>query len=114
MIRFLILLVVLYPGVMTDRAVAAKGQFYIIGQGNLSCGTWTTARRSRVALGHEQWVVGFLSGAGDVGASSGSSLNPLNGMDYEGVLAWIDNYCLGQPIATIAKAAEAFLNAHPR
>jgi hypothetical protein len=76
----------------------------------VSCGTWTADRRQRSggALQDEQWVLGFLSGVGYEG------YDPLNGMDAEGVWAWIDNYCREHPIEQIIAAAEAFKSAHPQ
>jgi hypothetical protein len=35
-------------------------------------------------------------------------------MDAEGVRAWVDNYCLGNPLEPVAKAGWAFIRAHPR
>ncbi len=37
----------------------------------------------------------------------------LNGLDAEAVLAWIDNFCGGKPLAPIVDAAGAFAAAHP-
>ena len=57
--------------VLTGLAYAGDaGVFTIIGQGTASCGTWTSARRDREALGYEQWVVGFLS----YGARTGNEI----------------------------------------
>ena len=58
------------------------------------------------------WVMGFLSGVGSMKATT--SLDPLKGMDQEGVSAWVDNYCHKHPLDTIATAGSAFVNAHPR
>jgi hypothetical protein len=37
----------------------------------------------------------------------------LNGVDAQGVWAWIDNYCHANPLDEVSGAAEAFVNAHP-
>jgi hypothetical protein len=66
-----------------------------IGQGTLSCGIWTAWRRTSGALGPEQWVLGFLSG---IGAAGRAGDDPLDGMDAEGVWAWIDIYCSIHPL----------------
>ena len=66
-----------------------------------------------ILLRHRQteWVVGYLSG---VGAVDVAGYDPLNGMDAEGVFAWIDNYCRAHPLDKIEKAAATFVAAHPR
>jgi hypothetical protein len=95
-------------------ALAQNGKFNSIGAGNYSCGTWTAERRdpySRLgSFQDEQWVLGFLSGIGYMGAEA----NPLNGTDAQGVLAWIDNYCWVHPLEEISGAAKAFYSVHPR
>jgi hypothetical protein len=63
------------------------------------------------AISDENWVTGFLSGVGFVGEYGA---DPLNGMDADGVWAWIDNYCSANPIKDIADAAGQFYFAHPR
>jgi hypothetical protein len=82
----------------------------VIGVGLLSCGNWTAARRSGVASGPEQWVLGFLSGVGIADAG----YDPLRSVDAEGVWGWFDNYCGARPLEKIAAAAKAFIVAHPR
>lgn len=91
---------------------AAQAQEYrAIGVGTMSCGSWTAARRTQGAdaFALQQWVAGFLSGIGYQGPG-----NPLNGVDAEGVWAWIDNYCRSHPLDKIRMAAEAFDTEHPR
>jgi hypothetical protein len=85
--------------------------YHQIGQGNSSCGSWTAWRRDGLSVAPGQWVLGFLSG---VGFDSGGDDNPLQGMDADGVWAWIDSYCAAHPIDHIAAAAAAFYYAHPR
>ena len=58
------------------------------------------------------WLLGFLSGVGSTRDTTG--LNPLNGMDKEGVCAWIDNYCGSHSVIFLVQAANAFVAAHPR
>lgn len=101
-------------------ALAAQGgmsQAYTIkGGGAASCGAWTEARRLRAIAGqgehflYESWVLGFLSGIGFVGEDND---DPLHGLDYQGVLAWIDNYCQAHPIDNVSHAAIAFYREHP-
>lgn len=60
------------------------------------------------AFGHEQWVLGFLSGIGRSGIS-----NPLDNLDAEAVWAWIDKYCRDAPLRQVVDAAEALELEHP-
>ena len=90
----------------------AEAGYLAIGRGNGSCGAWTTTRRAQQAQGYEQWILGFLSGVGWQGAQSG--INPLNGLDANGVWAWLDNYCQVHPLDPLVEAAAALARAHPR
>jgi hypothetical protein len=93
---------------MTNPSIA----FTLIGAGAKSCGSWTTARRyghnTERSVPFDQWMVGFLSGVGYAGQQ-----NPLNNMDADGVLAWVDNYCATYPINDVLTAGMAFIAAHP-
>jgi hypothetical protein len=105
------LVAVLSLDLMIGSAHAQK--FLAAGAGVGSCGTWTTDRRypnSASALIDASWVLGFLSGIG----YAGIGVNPLNKMDYQGIAAWIDDYCHDHPIDPIARAAAAFAEMHPR
>jgi hypothetical protein len=100
---------VLMLSLVSERALA----FHAIGSGTASCGTWSAYRQAPhvyPADTVEQWVVGFLSGVG----AADDRLDPLNGVDGEGVWGWIDNYCRSNPIDPIEKAATEFVRAHPR
>ena len=55
-------------------------------------------------------MVGFLNGAGYEGPPG---LDPLHGVDAEGLYAWISNYCATRPIASIMDATTAFIEFHP-
>ncbi len=95
-------------------SVGAAGEpFALIGLGLASCGTWTAARRDRRSSNYAQWILGFLSGAADVGVSNGMNLDPLKGVDADGVLGWMDNYCQAHPLSQIVDAAESFSHVHP-
>jgi hypothetical protein len=82
----------------------------LIGLGVISCGKWTSSRRSHDDFAPKQWMLGFLSGIGFV-HSNGD--DPLDNMDGEGVLAWIDNFCQTHPITPLDEAAAAFYFEHP-
>jgi hypothetical protein len=76
-----------------------------IGLGIESCGSWTEARRTRASFGHQQWVVGFISGV------AGALSNDLfEGKDAEGVWGWLDNYCRAHPLEILAVATAELIN----
>jgi hypothetical protein len=82
----------------------------VFGQGMNSCGAWTQARQTRsVSAGlSAQWVAGFLSGMNsqfNLTSSPDPQDDPLLGTDFDGLMAWIDNYCRSHPLETIIAAA---------
>jgi hypothetical protein len=111
--RLALVRLIITVALMTGSAEAQK-PYQIFGQGTLSCGSWTASRRDRTALGLEQWILGFLSGAGFVGSTSSVGVDPLKGVDADGAWAWMDNYCRNQPLKELADAAMAFVYSHPR
>jgi hypothetical protein len=96
--------------VVLATGTAWATQYHAMGIGLSSCGTWTADRSAQgiPALLDEAWVLGFLSGVGFE-----AFFDPLNGMDAEGVWAWVDNYCARNPISPIVDAAKALTYAHP-
>jgi hypothetical protein len=96
---------------MAGAAEARAQKSSLMGQGSLTCGTWTAWRRDGLALGPQQWVLGFLSGIGVMGESD---LNPLNDVDADSVFGWIDSYCQAHPSEKVMRAAAAFIGEHPR
>jgi hypothetical protein len=75
-----------------------------------SCERWAADRRQDgvTARQDEQWVLGYLSAVADW-----SDLDPLHGIDRQGVWAWMDNYCQANPLVKITEAASAFVRDHP-
>jgi hypothetical protein len=117
--RFLLILTVLT--VLLGAGSADAQGYHLAGSGAFSCGSWTAYRHEYRQSGlvtqgsqSEQqaaaWVLGFLSG---IGAVHQNGDDPLDGVDGEGVWAWIDNYCQAHPVENIGLAAAAFYHAHP-
>lgn len=107
-------LVVALPMVLAvpNRASADPTIYHTIqGAGTASCGTWTASRRAGgdPALQVQQWVSGFLSGEG----MAASGTDTLDGVDPDGLYAWVDNWCATHPIEQIITAAIAFYRFHP-
>lgn len=106
--RFFLLLAVLGVGLIIG--VTEAKAYKVVGNGTTSCGAWTAHRINAPNLQEQAWVVGFLSGVGFIGQDAA---DPLEGVDAEGVWAWVDNYCRANPIEHISRAAAAFYYAHP-
>ena len=113
-----LLLAAVIVGLFAGTAGAAdakhEGNYAVIGLGLNSCDSWASARltpQATLAFAEGQWVLAFLSGVGFMGGDTGN--NPLNGIDAQGVWAWIDDYCRVHPSEKIAQAAAAFIRAHP-
>lgn len=109
--RLLLVFLVAFTTLASPAAFAYN--VTVIGLGMASCGTWTADRKGNgwPAVVDENWVLGFLSGAGIFGPSN---INPLGGTDDNGVFGWVDNYCKTHPLAQIDQAGEAFVAAHPQ
>ena len=84
------------------------------GNGTKTCEAWTAARKTPQGTDtqtNEQWVVGFMSG---IGSMALGELDPLHGIDADGVYRWFDKYCRDHPPETIEAASRAFIQDHPR
>jgi len=73
-----------------------------IGTGLQSCGQWTEDRTSRrpQAWVDANWVLGFIVGARWSGHNDWGK-----GIDVDGLLGWIDNYCRSHPLSNMTNAA---------
>lgn len=54
------------------------------------------------------WVNGLLSAFNYYGSAAASDV--ANGIDANGVFAWIDNYCAAHPLDSIATATIALIS----
>jgi hypothetical protein len=77
---------------------------------NATCGKWLTDRQNGNAFSIANWALGYLSGA----AVFSDTLNPLEGLDSDAVLYWIDNYCRSHPLERVTVALKTFTLEHPR
>ena len=74
-----------------------------IGQGANSCWAWTRSHEAKAATQglYTQWVAGFVSGL------NWNTDDPdiLTEMDFDGLMAWVDNYCKTNPLAKVTTGA---------
>jgi hypothetical protein len=106
--------------ILAALSIQASAQGNVIfGQGKNSCGAWTQARQTRsVSAGlSAQWVAGYLSGMNtqlNLSSPQNDSLyrqdDPLLGTDFDGLMGWIDNYCMSHPLKPIVAAAQSLID----
>jgi len=100
MIRALVVAAIM----LVAASLEASAQDRIIfGEAGTSCRTWTQARqtKSRKAGLSAQWVAGYLSGSN----VEADHPDVLVGTDFDGLMAWIDNYCRANPLDLVGTAA---------
>ena len=71
----------------------------IYNPGTESCGSWTAAQDSVPRGLKVAWLVGFVSGYNWYRPGEDVTSDP------HGLVAWVDNYCLANPLDLIARAA---------
>lgn len=96
---------------MTFSEAGAAGP-QLLGVGGKSCGTWTAARAKPDNVDNDvkwnmiQWILGYVTAANSYLAPR-SDLT--NGIDNQGLLAWIDKHCREEPLHDIAFASRALV-----
>jgi hypothetical protein len=85
-----------------------------LGVGTHSCGSWVADKQADAAtssitefLGDQQYVLGYIVGLEEF-IGNATSKNMIINTDVNGVVGWIDNYCMAHPVVTITDAAQAF------
>ena len=83
----------------------ATTDYEIRGQGTSSCGTWLEYRRDRdlLAFPIQAWLDGYITAFDRQWASEND--HPLPDRDNNALYAWVDNYCMQNPLANINEAA---------
>jgi hypothetical protein len=94
------LMVMITPALGAD----SSGAFATRGAGAKTCGWWTA---KRAGIDPEKymassWVLGFLAGSNYFATGI---YDVSKGVDNEGLLAWVDNYCAVNPLDSVADAA---------
>jgi hypothetical protein len=100
-------IIIFIAAALTVASVQAEAQDRVgFGQGMRSCGAWTRARETKSGQGlYTQWVAGFLTG---LNMDDGEP-DALIGTDFDGLMAWIDNYCRAKPLVAVIFAADELL-----
>jgi hypothetical protein len=98
----ILLLAIAAVALLTGSPMAADNN---AGLQDPSCGG-----REAIHHNYEDWLSGFLAGAGLVGSPGG--IAPLNGLNGRTIRDWVYNYCQAHPLEVIANAGEVFMAAH--
>jgi hypothetical protein len=101
--------------VVTGTAAQDDGTYTVLGVGAISCGQFLKHSKNRDDLmGDMAWVQGFLSASNALSneknsppSSAGYRNHAGQTTDYEGLKAWVINYCTAHPIDPLEYAAAA-------
>src|SRR5882762_6255575 len=76
----------------------------VIGQGANSCWAWTRSHEAKAATQglYTQWVAGFVSGV----SWEADDPDILTRMDFDGLMAWMHDYCKANPLAKVTTGAD--------
>ncbi|MGH6878707.1 MAG: hypothetical protein ACREHV_15200 [Rhizomicrobium sp.] len=88
-------------------AMDAKGNYTSLGPGSFSCGTWNGNKK--YDLGRELdygWAEGVISAYNEF-VSRGK--NVASDTDAEGMMGWLDNYCITHPEEPASTAMDKFI-----
>ena len=87
--------------------IAAQEQA-VLGQGNVSCGSWLNDRKGDDAQASSKiaWVLGYVTAFNQYGSKPEGDVS--GGKGTEEIMAWIDNYC-GQHLSDNLYRASAAL-----
>ena len=96
---------------------------HIMGVGLTPCRTWVQARADKSATEGEQWLMGYLSGAGyqepypkpappPPKRPPAVPVPPQPQKALVDIFGWMDSHCRGAQNQSIAQAADIFLKTH--
>lgn len=82
----------------------AADHFMTLGVGTKSCGAWTDAREydHHSENIYSAWIEGYITAFNEFKWPSG---DVSSGTDFDGIEAWMDNYCSSHPLDDLAAAA---------
>jgi hypothetical protein len=90
-------------------AQAASDQHPVLGQGNISCGSWLEGRQTESATSRIAWVLGFMTGFNQYGSKSKAD-DVSEEKGTEELMAWMDNYCRQHQGDNLHRASTAFID----
>lgn len=90
----------------TAYAADSSGNYVVLGQGNQSCGAFTSASEYNDTI-FKIWIAGFLSGYNY--NNHQNIVNVIAKTDVDGAKAWIRKYCYQHPTAPVVNATTEFV-----
>jgi hypothetical protein len=87
------------------QAQGLKIERTYIAPNDFSCGKWINAPNATERLLMQVWVNGYLSGVNAENAYT----DLLRGKDGNGIAAWMDSYCLRNPLQPMTKALDVLV-----
>ena len=89
--------------------IAAQEQA-VLGQGNVSCGSWLNDRKGDDAQASSKiaWVLGYVTAFNQYGSKPEGDVS--GGKGTEEIMAWIDNYCGQHPNDNLYRASAALVD----
>lgn len=88
----------------------AASEYVIFGAGSRSCGAWLQVRSQALpdSTVLQSWVLGYITSVNANFLTSSSDIS--GGANPDGLFSWIDNYCAGHPLDSVARAARALVD----
>ena len=91
----------------TTQAVTAQTgrKFTILGHGASTCGQWTADQRLQNLSSNSDkaWLLGYITAFNRFGGEPVGNVS--SGVDPEGMMAFMNNYCAAHPLDTIEDGA---------
>ena len=90
------------------KATDSNHAYYTLTYGAASCGTYLEARlqRGRDESAFKSWLEGYITA---VNESLSHTYDIRGGVDLEGLLGWLDNYCKANPTQQFAEASDELI-----
>jgi hypothetical protein len=94
--------------VFSTVQIAAQEQA-VLGQGNVSCGTWLEDRSSDGGqMARIAWVLGYITAFNQYGSKPEGDVS--GGLSTEQITVWIDNHCKQNPADNVYRASAALVD----
>lgn len=97
--------------VLPTMQVAAAEQA-VLGQGNVSCRTWSSDRDSSEASGRVAWVLGFITAFHQYGPRPERDIS--SGSSTQEITELVDHHCAQHPADNVYRAALAVIEEYKR
>jgi hypothetical protein len=94
----------------TLAAQTAAQERAVLGQGNISCGSWLENRRGDDAQvsSRTAWILGYITAFNQYGSKPQGDVS--GGKDTEEMTAWIDDYCRHHLTDNLYRASAALID----